>query len=182
MESLFKRNSGRTLQVLALVGAMISGCQDDEDAIGDQVRQIAFEIAVLGEDQREGTVFEPGTDVSFALKLINHSAKPFEWRYEYDCDLYQSANFLQVYKRNEGETSSDWIPLGTPYPGPVYCLMINMPPWDLPAGETMLGKVPWSSNPDNRPLSVGKYYVTAQVELNVDGQLRTWNLRADFEM
>jgi hypothetical protein len=162
--------------------AVVSGCENDADTLADQVQQLGFEILVLGEDQQPGTVFAPGTDIHIALKLINNSGKPFQWKYEYDCHLFQTEDFLLVYRRSEGETHGDYFPIGTPYQPPIYCLMINLPPYDLPPGETMLVNLPWSTNPDNHPLSTGKYYVVARVELNINGHLNTWDLRTDFEM
>jgi hypothetical protein len=184
MKGLFKRESitWAMSALIQLLSAIILGCADDGNATDGQIRDIAFEIVILDEHQQEGTVFEPGTDVNIALKFINRSGKEFEWKYEYECQLVQTKNFLLVYGRNEGEIKDDYMLVGSPYQWPIYCLMLNVPSRNLPPGETMLIKAPWSRNPDNHPLAAGKYYVVANFALNVDRQSMTWNLKTDFEM
>ena len=137
---------------------------------------------MLGEDGKEATEFAPGTDIFISLTLINSSEKPFAWEYAYECHLFQREDFLMVYKRNKGGAVGDWIPLGRPYQSPVYCLMMNVPPRQMPPGETGVFKFPWSANPANHPLSAVEYYVVAHVELSVEGETRTWDMIADFEM
>lgn len=167
---------------IILLFAIVSGCQNDTGTIDDQIDKIDFKIVILGEDQNESTVFAAGTDINVALKLINSSGKEFEWKYDYTCQLFQTENFLLVYKRNEGETNDDYIPIGAPYQSPINCQTINLPPQNVPPGETILIKLPWSTNPDNQPLSTGKYYIISNFALKINDQSRNWDLRTDFEM
>ena len=184
MKFLFKREriTWAREALVQLLCVIIFACTDDRNTTDGQIQEIAFEIVILDEHQQEGTVFEPGTDINIALKLVNRSGKEFEWKYDYECDLVQTENFLLVYGLNEGESKDDFMPLGSPYQWPIYCLMLNIPSRNLPPGETILIKAPWSHNPDNHPLAAGKYYVIANFALNVDRQSMTWNLRTDFEM
>jgi hypothetical protein len=48
---------------------------------------------------------------------------------------------------------------------------------------TVILVFPWSSNPANEPLLVaGRYYTTATFDLIIDGKVKSWDLRTDFEI
>jgi hypothetical protein len=128
-------------------------------------------------------IFEPGTDIKVALRVINNSDQQLEWHYDYTGHLFQTVDFLLVYRQSqENETSANYLPVGTPYVSPVNCLAINYPPQSIPPGETFIINLLWSSNPENKPLLTGKYYTASNFELKIHGQIGEWDLKTDFEI
>jgi hypothetical protein len=96
------------------------------------------------------------------------------------CHLLNSPEFL-VYRRSK-ESIQDYVPIGTPYKTPIYCLAINYPSQRLPTGENMIAEIPWSSYSDNKLLSIGDYFVRSDFELEIDGHRRIWTMKLDFQL
>ena len=46
----------------------------------------------------------------------------------------------------------------------------------------MIFAFPWSGNPDNEPMVAGRYYATASFDLIIEGEIKHWDLRTDFEI
>ena len=169
------------LIAISLLGLGL-GCQDNEAefAFSDQVNQLEFKILTLDEEEVKRSTFSHGVDVNIAVQLTNTSSREFVWNYDYTCHLFQTEEFLVVYKNNESDETSV---AGTPYQSPINCPAINLPSQKiLPGGSILLIKLPWSSNPNNQLLSVGKYSIKANIDLKVKGHHRTFQVSTDFEI
>lgn len=171
---------------LVIIGTMIYSCQKDNDSFSNgfddaqtliQLSQIDFEVFTM-EDNVVKNSFNTGTDVIFVLKIINRSKKGFEWYYGDGCMIQNQEDFFLIKKKNNTESTA--IPLGKPYPYPVNCLAINLPPSIIKSGEEILMLYRWSDNPDNVELSSGEYFTEFTLTINRKDYQKSWNLRAEF--
>ena len=168
---------------------LFCGCQDifpDISAVKprDPVEKVDFGIVIFDGDGTEGTSFRKGTDIQLALKLVTDGGKMLGWRKVDECGMYSKQDFLLVFKSNENLDTppSLYFPLGTPIDVvPAFCSNPDVPPTYI-SGGTVILKFPWSSNPDNKPLVAGRYYATASFDLIVDGKVKRWELKHDFEI
>jgi hypothetical protein len=49
-------------------------------------------------------------------------------------------------------------------------------------GDSIVIRFPWSTNPENQPLTSGLYYCQADFMIKVDHEQRALNLRSGFSM
>ncbi len=176
----YKKAEKISVLTVFLFSLFLLSCSNDS-LNEDQINEIDFSLILLDENQTEARVFEKGTDVTFAVKLVNNSEKDIEWYYSDGCGLFNSEEFLRVYMKNH-ETNSAYVPIGRPYQWPTYCYAINLPPQIITTKETRVVGAAWSHNPDNQPLGTGDYYVNADFSVTIEGKTRSWNLRTEFEM
>ncbi len=165
--------------VMFFMSSILLSCNNDA-LTEDQINEIDFSLVLMDENGTEGIVFEKGTDITFALKLINSTEREIKW-YNDGCELLASDEFLLVYLKSN-ETDDEFVPIGRPYHWPVYCLTINLDPQPIPQGHSIPVKIPWSNNLENECLGIGKYYVKANFSITIDGNSRSWNLRTAFEL
>ena len=165
---------------------MGAGCEK-EDA--SQLDQIDFKIVAMDKNKTETSVFESGEDIALSFKAINNSGKALELKLKSNylaCKEFQNdKDFLFVNKKSDNyNVNSSFFPIGKPYLNTINCETINLPYYAqiFPRGETILDSTFWSSNPDNKKLALGKYFTAFTLTLDVEGQSKTWNLRADFEV
>jgi len=182
--SRFSCNKIVSALTVALAFVFLAGCEKEAFSPFAPVSdKMDFGISVFDEAGTEGSSFKLGTDITIALILVSDGGKLLEWRKDDECLLYSNMNFLLVYKLDESPaaTPSSYSPVGTPYEMPVLCSAINLPPAYFSGGAVILSSQ-WSSNPDNMPLAVGKYYTTASIGVRVDGEMKRWELKKDFEI
>lgn len=164
---------------------IVLGCEDpiyrpvkkqaDKDKIG-------FDLLVLDETGTDGSAFTEGTDIRIALIFINESLKTIKWDQEDECRVLNSKDFLLVSQLDEANVNlGSYFPVGTPYKSPVHCTATDDPPVYI-SGSSKVMEIPWSGNPDNKPLAPGRYYTTARFNLEIDGEQQTWDLRRDFDI
>lgn len=173
---------GSALSIL-LVCILCACLEDQTIKPPDPVETLDFGIVIFDEADTEGTSFRKGTDIKIGLKLVTDGGKRLQWRKDDECRLVSNQSFLLVFKSNESleKPPTLYYPLGTPYQIPMYCAAIDLPPTYI-TGGTVIFSFPWSGNPDNEPLVAGRYYATANFELIVDGEVKRWDLRNDFEI
>jgi hypothetical protein len=179
---LHARNQHRIILMLVILfmSSVLLSCNNDA-LNGDQINEIDFSLVLMDENGMEGAVFEKGTDIPLALKLINDSEEEIEWQYSYGCMLYESEEFLLVYMKNN-ETNSAYVPIGRPYQWPVNCYAMDFAPQIYQPGESYVTGIPWRHNSDNQPLGIGMYYVKADFSVTMHGKTRNWELKTEFEM
>jgi hypothetical protein len=160
------------------------GCKKNADTIGSQLEQIEFKIITLNDNKNEVSSFDVGNEIILALKVTNNSGKELKLEsYSLVCNLLQMEDFLFVNEKADNyETDSIFTPIGRPFHFPVNCLSINLPYYvqNVPKGETILIGASWTNNPDNKRLTIGKYFTNFILTLDVDGRSKIWKLRADF--
>jgi len=185
MNKLSRSGCNKVLSALAIFSAFIHfiGCDDVHYMPPDPIETLNFGIVIFDEAGTEGTSFRKGTDIKIGLKLIADAGSGLQWRKDDECRLFSNKDFLLVFQSNENldKPPTLYFPLGTPYKIPMYCTAINLPPTYINEG-TVIVAFPWSSNPDNVPLVAGRYYTTAAFELIIDGEVKRWDLRTDFEI
>lgn len=164
----------------AFVGLLCLVACASDNLEDDRMGKIEFEIVTLSESGLEQTTFGNEEDIQFGIRLINNSGKDFEWRNDYSCMLMNADEFLVSYKKG-AENSGEYFRVGSPYAQPVNCLAINIA-MTWPPGESIITKLPWSTNPDNAPLTIGEYYARSYFSLNINGSPRTWELKKDYQV
>lgn len=171
--------------MLAIFSAgILSSCLEDNFfKPPDPVETVDFGIVMFDETGTEGTSFRKGTDIKIGLKLISDGGDGLQWRTDDECRLLSSKTFLLVYQSFEGldKPPTQYVPLGAPYLIPTHCTTLDLPATYINGG-TLIFAFPWSGNPNNKPMVAGRYYVTASFDLVVDGEIKHWDLRSDFEM
>ena len=168
---------------------LFCGCEDvfpDKSAVKprDPVEKVDFGIVIFDGDGTEGTSFRKGTDIRLALKLVTDGGKLLGWRKVDECQLYSRQDFLLVFKSNENLDTppSLYFPLGTPIDEiPAFCTDLDARPTWISGGTVILSFL-WSSNPENEPLVAGRYYATASFDLMVDGEVKRWEIKHNFEI
>ncbi len=159
------------------------GCSDNDDVAKNQIDKLDFQIVFLNENQNESVVFAEGFDVGIAVKIINNSQTEIQWRYDYTCMMFQTEDFLVVYKKIKSNgLNANYSQVGRPYETNVECYTFNLPPQAILPGKSILINLPWSTNPANKPLASGKYYSTAKFSVEIDNNTKDWDLRNDFEI
>jgi hypothetical protein len=186
MNNLSRYGCNKILYSLTTFLALILfvSCDDTYYRPPAPVKTLDFGIVIFDEAGMEGTSFRKGTDIKIGLKLIIDGGKSFQWRKDEECRLFSNRDFLLVFQSNESleKPPTLYFPLGTPYPNiPTYCAATKLPATYINAG-TVIVAFPWSTNPDNEPLVAGRYYATATFELIIDGKVKRWDLRNDFEI
>ncbi|NLO01691.1 MAG: hypothetical protein GX126_05130 [Bacteroidales bacterium] len=169
--------------IVSLLTGFLGCKKDNDDLTLNQLDKIEFKVVTMeGDIERE--IFDEGTDVAFAIKIVNNSDKDFEWYHDYSCIILNQEDFLFAKKKIvQASEYSDisYTPLGKPYPFPVNCPTINLPPQLItPGEERILIKLRWSDNPDNEELSAGEYFTEFTLNLTVKEYQKSWNLRTDF--
>lgn len=185
MNNLSRYGCNKILSALTILSAFILSvsCEDNLYKPPEPVPTPDFGIVIFDEAGTEGTSFRKGTDIKIGLKLITDGGSGLQWRKDDECRLFSNKDFLLVFQSNESldKPPALYFPLGTPYQIPMYCMTLNLPSTYINGGTVILA-FPWSSNPDNEPLVAGRYYTTAAFELIIDGEVKRWDLRADFEI
>ena len=90
-----------------------TGCDEDEASV--LADSLEVKLVTLDENGEERAVFDAGTDVYFALKLLNSTNNEVKAGGYFDyCKIYQIDEFLLVYKwaRNNENEKENWVPLG----------------------------------------------------------------------
>ena len=173
-----------TFLLLSLMGA---GCKKENIS---QLDQIDFKIATMDDYKVEKSVFELGEDIVLAFEAINNSEKDLELKLKSNylsCKVFQNENdFLFVNKKSDNyNVDLSFVPIGKPFLNPINCETINLPYYTqiFPIGKTILESTFWNSNPENKELKPSKYFtVFTFTLLDIEGNSKTWNLRADFEI
>ena len=147
-----------------------------------QPEKVSFDLLVLDQRDTDGSAFPEGTDVKIALKFISNENRYIEWHKDNECLLFTNKDFLLVFQLDEGnQVPNSYFPVGTPYQDPIPCATLNVRPSYL-FGSSVIMALPWSGNPDNTPLIPGRYYTIANFELPIEGEVKRWELRRDFEI
>lgn len=172
--------------ILLFLSLMGAGCEKEDVS---QLNQIDFKIVTMDKNNTETSVFEVGDDVVLVFKAINNSGEALELKLKSDylaCKVFQNEkDFLFVNRKSDNySVQSSLVPIGKPSLNPINCEAINLPYYAqiFPKGETILESAFWSSNPDNKELTQGKYFTAFALTLDTEGHSKTWNLRADFEI
>ena len=186
MNNLFPSGCNKILSALTLFLAfiLVVSCEDNLYKPPEPVPTLDFGIVIFDEAGTEGTSFRKGTDIEIGLKLITDGGSRLQWRKDDECRLFSNKDFLLVFQSNESleKPPTLYFPLGTPYPNiPSYCTATKLPATYINAG-TVIVEFPWSTNPDNEPLVAGRYYTTATFDLIIEGKVKRWELRNDFEI
>ena len=148
----------------------------------NQPEKIDFDLLVLDQRDTDGSAFPEGTDVKIALKFISQENKYVEWHKDNECRLFTNKDFLLVLKLDESNAiPNSYFPVGTPYQNPTPCTTNDVRPSYL-FGSSVIMALPWSGNPDNTPLTPGRYFAIANFELEIEGEVKRWELRRDFEI
>jgi len=185
MNNLSPSGCNKTLSALTIFLAfiLVVSCDDTFYKPPEPVPTLDFGIVIFDEAGTEGTSFRKGTDIEIGLKLITDGGSRLQWRKDDECRLLSNKDFLLVFQSNENldKPPTLYFPLGTPYQIPMYCTTVNLPTAYIDVGTVILS-FPWSSNPDNETLVAGRYYTTATFELIIEGEVKRWELRSDFEI
>jgi hypothetical protein len=183
--NIFARGFLKIASSLTIIPALILfvGCEQVNYRPPDPPEELDFGIVLFDQSGTEGTSFRKGTDVQIGLKLTKDGGKFIQWNKYDECRLYSRQDFLPVFQSNEplDKPPTLYFPLGTPYQIPEFCASGKQTSNYIPAGTIIL-VFPWSSNPVNEPLVAGRYYTTATFDLVVDGKVKSWDLRTDFEI
>ena len=186
MKNLPKYCNNNILSALAICSALFFavGCEDDwyrPPKKGDKDK-IGFDLLVLDQTGTDGSAFTEGTDIRIAVVFVNESKKTIKWDKADECRLFTSQDFLLVFQLDEANVNqTSYFPVGTPYRSPLNCPPDDSPPTYI-SGSSIVVELPWSGNPDNKPLGPGRYYATARFNFEIDGEQRFWDLRGDFDI
>lgn len=166
----------------ALFTLFTSTCSDSQEV--QPIDKLGARLVAYDEDGIERTTFEANTNITFGLSLVNKSNDDIKAGSLFDyCDVYQKEDFLLIYKLiGDDKGEATWVPLGKPYKQPAPCLTISLPLIVPAHGEAKLHGRAWNSNPDNQPLTAGKYYTAFSFTFELDGQSRTHDLKLEFEV
>jgi hypothetical protein len=185
MKNLPPSGCYKILSAVTIFSAFILfvSCEDNLYKPPAPVATQDFGIVIFDEAGTEGTSFRKGTDIKIGLKLITDGGKHLQWSKDDECRLFSNKDFLRVFQSNESleKPPTLYFPLGIPYQIPIYCTTMNLPPTYINAGAVIFA-FPWSSNPDNEPLVAGRYYTIATFDLIIEGKVKHWELRNDFEI
>jgi len=185
MNNLSPSGCNKIISALTIFSASVlfTCCQDTFYKPPAPAPTAEFGIVIFDEAGTEGTSFRKGTDIKIGLKLITDGGGALQWREDDECRLFSNKDFLLVFQSNENleDPPTLYFPLGTPYENPMYCATIKLPTNWITRG-TVIAAIPWSTNPDNKPLVAGRYYATAAFDLIIDGEVKRWDLRHDFEI
>ena len=189
MNTLSQSRLYKTASTLTILLALFLVCGCDE-LLDNQPpppkkapETVNFGIVIFDEAGTEGTSFRKGTDIKIGFKLVTDGGGMIQWRKADECQLFASQEFLLVYQSNESldKPPTSYHPLGTPYNIPDYCAGVKLTSKYIGAG-TVIVSFPWSSNPDNKPFVAGRYYATATLDLIIDGKVKHWDIKHDFEI
>lgn len=168
--------------VIAVLPLFSSHCTDSQEV--RPIDQLGARLVAYDENGIERTIFKANTNITFGLSLVNKSDHDIEAGSYYDyCNVYQKEDFLLIYKlmtQDNGEEK--WIAYGKPYQEPVACPTFSVAITVPASSEAKLHGGAWNSNPDNQPLTAGKYYTAFSFTLELDGQSRTHDLKLEFEV
>ncbi len=186
MNNLLPSGRNKLLSVLTIFSTgILFACLEDNNFFKppDPVETVDFGIVIFDEGGTEGTSFRKGTDVKIGLKLITDGGKDLQWRKDDECRLFSRQDFLLVFQSFESldKPPTQYYTLGTPYQIPKYCATQNLPTTYINRG-TVIFAFPWSGNPDNESMVAGRYYATASFDLVIEGDVKRWDLRKDFEI
>jgi hypothetical protein len=183
----YLRRSGRDSILIALsISSLliaIAGCDDGPYyKPPEQPDNINFDLLVVDQRGTDGSAFPEGTDIKIVLKFITEENKYIEWHKDNECRMFTNKDFFLVFKLDEGnDLPFVYLPVGTPYRYPINCNAADAPSSYL-FGSSVIIELNWSANPDNMPLTPGRYYTVANFEANVEGKTQRWELRRDFEI
>ena len=185
MNNLLPSGHNKIFSALTILaaGILFSCMEDNPYKPPDPVETVDFGIVMFDETGTQGTSFRKGTDIKIGFKLITDGGDGLQWRTDDECRLLSSKSFLLVFQSFESldKPPNLYVPLGTPHLIPTQCTTLNLPTTYINGG-TVIFAFPWSGNPDNEPMVAGRYYATASFDLVVEGEIKHWDLRSDFEI
>lgn len=163
----------------------IAGCGDDDqrESIVDTIEVRLYAASEVG--GKEQKIFEENSDLSLGLKLVNTTHKAIEaGSYADYCSIFDIEEFLTVYKwaTNDHDNQEGWVRIGKAYVPPVNCPQPNIPVIIPAHGEVAVASAAWSLNPENAALGPGKYNTALSYTLTLEGKIRHFNLKLEFNV
>jgi hypothetical protein len=165
-----------------LLALLSFNCSDSHEV--QPINELGVRLAAYDEDGVEHTTFEANTDIRFILNIRNISANDITIGAHYDyCNVFEDEKFLLIYKLiRDHKGEEKWTPYGKPFNPPIYCLPINMPIVVPGEGEVKVLGASWNNNPDNPPLTQGRYFTAYVFTLKLEEQVRKYILKLAFEV
>jgi len=144
---------------------VVISCRRDEDPRPHP--SLSFEVVVLDVHGDPATILPAGSDPTLAFEVSNTSDNDIPW-HAY-CDITRHEHLFDTYRvtGDDAGNSSEFF-VGSPNRRGT----CETSPVLITPGTDYYLQMPWSSNPDNEPLSSGQYVVRFEIEVIIDATYR----------